>query len=140
MSGASSLSQLFRDKYTLRQKVTEKIEQHRRQAHVRAYQTLLLPECATPLVVSPEKCFSFPSHEYPYNTRYQGSYEFQKHYYKEVGNLHDDGEEFDCAKFLDSLPEVRFWVRNIERRETTFLLATNNYGQILPRFCMSSSR
>ena len=111
------LSQLFRDKYTLRQKVTENIEQHRQQAHVRAYQTLLLPECATPLVVTPELCFSFPPHEYPYNTRYQGSYEFQKHYYKEVGNLKDSGEEFGCAKFLDILPEVKFWVRNIERRE-----------------------
>lgn len=112
-----NLSQLFRDKYTLRHRVTLKIEQHRQQAHVRAYQTLLLPECATPLVVTPEICFSFPPHEYPYNTRYQGSYKFQNHYYKEVGNLKDTGEEFDCAKFLDTLQEVRFWVRNIERRE-----------------------
>jgi type III restriction enzyme len=112
-----NLSQLFRDKYTLRHRVTVKIEQHRQQAHVRAYQTLLLPECATPLVVTPEICFSFPPHEYPYNTRYQGSYKFHNHYYKEVGNLKDTGEEFDCAKFLDTLQEVRFWVRNIERRE-----------------------
>lgn len=112
-----SLAQLFRDKYNLRQKVTEKIEQHRRQAHLRAYQTFLLPECATPLVVTPEICFSFPSQDYPYNTRYQGSYKFQKHYYKEIGNLKDSGEEFDCAKFLDTLPEMKFWVRNIERRE-----------------------
>ena len=111
------LGQLSRDKYTLRQNVTEKIEQHRQQAHIRAYQTLLLPECVTPLVVTPESCFSFPPHEYPYNTLYQVSYEFQKHYYKEVGNLKDSGEEFDCAKFLDALPEVKFWVRNIERRE-----------------------
>jgi len=112
-----NLSQLFRDKYTLRQKVTEKIEQHRKQAHVLAYQTLLLPECATPLVVTPEICFQFPPHEYPYNTRYKEGYQFQKHYYKEVGNLKDSGEEFDCAKFLDTLPEVKYWVRNIERRE-----------------------
>lgn len=112
-----SLKQLFRDKYTLRQRVAEKIEQHRRQAHCKSYQMLLLPGCATPLVVKPEICFSFPAQDYPYNTRYHGSYQFKKHYYKEVGNLKDSGEEFDCAKFIDTLPEVKFWVRNIERRE-----------------------
>lgn len=110
-----SISKLIRDKYTLRHKVTEKIEQYRCQAHTQAYQTLLLPDCATPLVVTPEVCFAFPQREYPYNTRYQGSCEFQKHYYKEVGSM--NGEEFDCAKFIDTLPEIKFWVRNIERRE-----------------------
>lgn len=112
-----TLKQLFRDKYTLRQKVTEKIEQHRQQAHNRAYQALLLPDSATPLMVTPEVCFSFPPLDYPYNTRYQGSYQFQKHYYRDVGNLKNSGEEFDCARFIDTLPEVSFWVRNIERRE-----------------------
>lgn len=122
-----ALERLFRDKYTLRQKVTAKIEQHRRQAHVQAYQALLLPECETPLVVTPEVCFSFPQHDYPYNTRYQGSYQFQKHYYKEVGNLKDTGEEYDCAKFIDTLPEVKFWVRNIEKRERhSFWLQTTS--------------
>lgn len=120
-----NIEQLLRDKYNLRQKVTQKIEQHRSQAHVRAYQALLLPECVTPLVVTPDVCFSFPPQDYPYNTRYQGSYEFQKHYYKEVGNLRDSGEEFYCAKFIDNLPEVKFWVRNIERREShSFWLQT----------------
>jgi type III restriction enzyme len=112
-----SLGQLFHDKYTLRQGVTDKIEKHRRQAHDHAYQSLLLPDCATPLVVTPEVCFSFNPLEYPYNTRYQGSHEFRKHYYKEIGNLKDNGEEYDCAVFLDTLPEVKVWVRNIERRE-----------------------
>jgi len=112
-----SLGHLFHDKYTLRQRVAEKIEKHRRQAHDRAYQALLLPECATPLVVTPAVCFLFDPLEYPYNTLYRGSYQFKKHYYKEVGNLKNSGEEFDCAVFLDTLADVRFWVRNLERRE-----------------------
>lgn len=111
------LSQLFHDKYTLRQRVEDKIAKHRQQAHVQAYQNLLLPECATPLVVTPEVCFSFNPLEYPYNTLYQGSYQFTKHYYPEVGNLKNTGEEYDCAVFIDTLPEVKHWVRNIERRE-----------------------
>ena len=111
------LQRLFHDKYTLRQRVTAKIEEYRQQAHVYAYQTLLLLDCATPLVVTPEVCFSFNPLEYPYNTRYQGRHQFQNHYYKEVGNLKDGGEEYDCAVFLDTLPEVKYWVRNIEKRE-----------------------
>lgn len=104
-----NLNILFHDKYTLRQRVAEKIEQHRQQAHTRAYQALLLPECATPLVVTPEICFSFNPLEYPYNTLYQGGYQFKKHFYKEVGNLKNNGEEFDCAVFIDTLPEVKYW-------------------------------
>lgn len=121
-----SLEQLFNDKYRLRHTVEATIRNHREQAHKKSYQTLLLPECATPLVVAPDVCFSFDPLEYPYNTRYQGSYQFKKHYYKEVGNLRSDGEEFECAVFIDTLPEVKFWVRNIERRERhSFWLQTS---------------
>jgi type III restriction enzyme len=132
-----TLSQLYRDKYTLRQKVTEKIEQHRQQANVRAYQLLMNADSITPLVVTPEVCFSFPPLDYPYNTRYQGSYQFQKHYYKEVGNMKDTGEEFECAKFLDTLPEVKFWVRNIERRERHSFSLQTTTDKFYPDFvCM----
>ena len=34
----------------------------------------------------------------------------------EIGDLKPEGEEFDCAVFLDSLPEVKFWVRNLPGR------------------------
>ena len=27
-----------------------------------------------------------------------------------------DGEEFRCAQFTDALPEVKYWVRNLERQ------------------------
>ena len=33
-----------------------------------------------------------------------------------MGDLEDKGEEFACAQYLDVLPEVKFWVRNLERR------------------------
>ncbi|HEY9172376.1 MAG TPA: hypothetical protein VI136_08845 [Verrucomicrobiae bacterium] len=39
-----------------------------------------------------------------------------------------DGEEFDCAVFLDGLPEVKFWVRNLSgpgRETTSFWLQTS---------------
>jgi type III restriction enzyme len=121
-----TLAQLFHDKYNLRLKVTAKIEAHRQAAHLESFQMLLLPECETPLTVRPEICFSFDPHEYPYSTRYNGTYQFQKHYYKEVGNLKSDGEEYDCAIFIDTLPDVKYWVRNIEKRDRhSFWLQTS---------------
>ena len=36
--------------------------------------------------------------------------------YYDVGDLKSDGEEFRCAEFIDRLPEVKFWVRNLERK------------------------
>jgi type III restriction enzyme len=121
-----TLGLLFHDKYRLRQAVETKIQQHRSESRKKSYQAFLLPECETPLVVTPEVCFSFDPLEYPNNSRYQGAYEFNKHYYKEVGNLKPEGEEYECAVFLDTLPEVKFWVRNIERRERhSFWLQTS---------------
>lgn len=109
-----TLAQLISDKYTLLQKITEKIDALRKAQWSQSYQTLLLPECATPLVVTPEVCFVYKPFEYPYNTRYEGAHLFRKHYYQEIASM--NGEEERCAVFLDQMAEVEFWVRNIERR------------------------
>jgi len=107
---------LAMDKYRLRGAVEAKIDEHRRSAHKASYQKLLFEDRDDQITVSPELCFSFDPQRYPYNTLYAGNYRFAKHYYKQVGNLKSSGEEFECAQFLDSLPEIRFWVRNIERQ------------------------
>ncbi len=107
---------LIRNKYALKDAAEKKINNHRQNVHRATYENFLLPECATPIVVSPDHCFSFAPHSYPYNTRYTGHYQFQKHYYPQVGDLKSDGEEFQCAQFIDKLPEVKFWVRNLERK------------------------
>ena len=107
---------LIRNKYALKDAAEAKIDSHRQNVHQTTYENYLLPECATPIVVSPDHCFSFEPHCYPYNTRYTGPYQFQKHYYSDVGDLKSEGEEFQCAQFIDTLPEVKFWVRNLERK------------------------
>lgn len=108
-----TLPQLFHDKYNLRQKVAAKIESLRKAAHAKSYQMLLLPDSSSPLIVKPDVCFSFSPDNYPYNSKYDGAHIFQKHYYKDIGSM--NGEEEACAIFLDTLPEVKFWVRNIEK-------------------------
>ena len=107
---------LIRNKYALKDAAAAKIDSHRQNVHQTAYENYLLPECATPVVVSPDHCFSFDPNGYPYNTRYIGHYQFQKHYYEHVGDLKSRGEEFQCAQFIDTLPQVKYWVRNLERK------------------------
>ena len=107
---------LIRNKYALKDAAAAKIDSHRQNVHQTAYENYLLPECATPVVVSPDHCFSFEPHSYPYNTHYTGHYQFQKHYYEHVGDLKSDGEEFKCAQFIDTLPQIKYWVRNLERK------------------------
>ena len=34
-------------------------------------------------------------------------------------------EEFQCAQFIDSLPEVKYWIRNLVRKTTSFRLQTS---------------
>ncbi len=111
-----SIDVLIHNKYALKDAAAAKIDHHRQNVHQAAYKNYLLPEFATPVVVSPDHCFSFKPHGYPANTHYTGRYQFQKHYYQHVGDLKSDGEEFQCAEFIDRLPEVKFWVRNLERQ------------------------
>ncbi len=107
---------LVHNKIQLRAAAAKKIDGYRHTAHHAAFSQLLLPGAATPLVVTPEVCFSFDPNAYPYNMLYRGGYHFTKHYYPHIGDLNDSGEEFECAQFIDRLPEVKLWVRNIERK------------------------
>jgi hypothetical protein len=57
---------------------------------------------------------------------YQGAYQFQKHFHGTVGELEPKGEEFECAKLIDTLPQVKFWIRNLSGRpQTSFWLPTS---------------
>lgn len=121
-----TLGQLAHDKIHLREAISKKIDLYRQNAKKMAYQSLLDPSCNFPLVVTPEVCFSFKPHQYPYGTPYRGNYKFKKHYYPEVGDLKPKGEEFECAQYIDGLEEVEFWVRNLERRpQHSFWLQTS---------------
>jgi type III restriction enzyme len=63
---------------------------------------------------------------------YEGGFQFRKHYFGakpgELEELTQGGkqkEEFQCAQFLDGLPEVDFWVRNLSGKSTSFRLQTS---------------
>jgi type III restriction enzyme len=45
----------------------------------------------------------------------------------------DDGEEFQCAQAIDSLAEVKFWLRNVAKNTESFWLPTAT-GKFYPDF------
>ena len=128
--GIADVSVLALDRFRLRDEVEARIQQHRAGERKTAFQGFLLPE--SPLAVSEERTINFKTMSYEPGWLYEGGFQFKNHYFgpkpgelKETtpnGNLTG---EFKCAQFLDGVPEVSFWVRNLARRNTSFRLQTS---------------
>lgn len=119
-----ALPEVVAARFRLRDVAAQKIDQYRTQAFAESYQRMLLPHAPTPLEVSPALCFQFPRYNYPANRFYQGPIRFRNHYYEQPGDMNE--EEVSCAAIVDSLPQVKYWVRNLERRpDCAFWLQTS---------------
>jgi type III restriction enzyme len=128
--GIADVSVLALDRFRLRDEIEARIQQHRDSESKAAFQTFLLPEA--PLAVSEERTINFKTMSYEPSWLYEGGFQFKNHYFgPKPGELRETtpsgglAEEFKCAQFLDGLPEVRFWVRNLSRRNTSFRLQTS---------------
>ena len=105
--------------------VQQKISAYRQQAYAQSYQTFLLAPQAQ-VTTSFADGFAFDNRPYPAAWSYSGAYQFKKHFFGSVGELASTGEEFECAKLLDTLPAVTFWIRNLSTRpQTSFWLPTS---------------
>jgi type III restriction enzyme len=118
-----SLDELVYGKFRLREALENRIEDAKRHAMKKEYQTLLLrPE---DFVADDRSQIVFQNGRYAFDWVYSGFTDLPKHFYPQIGNLKADGEEFECAVFLATLLEgVKFWVRNVERKTTSFSLQT----------------
>ncbi|WP_260680625.1 helix-turn-helix domain-containing protein [Thalassotalea sp. PS06] len=77
----------------------------------------------------------FNADNYPaIQPNYQGQYSFSKYYYPRIEDMKSNSEEFDCAQTLDSMPEVKRWVRNLPRRDETSFSLTLGNSNIYPDF------
>ncbi|MEI6083351.1 MAG: DEAD/DEAH box helicase family protein [Verrucomicrobiota bacterium] len=125
--GLPDISPLVLDRHRLRDALAEKIEQYRQAEHKVAFKELL----SVGLIVSEERALDFSKIMYDPSTWYEGGFEFKNHYFGKVGDLLEkraDGklrEEFECAQFLDGLPEVKYWIRNLAKRHDSFRLQTS---------------
>ncbi len=74
-----------------------------------------------------KQTINFSEGRYAYDDLYAGYYNFRKHFFGVIGNLKSKGEEFECAMFLDQMPEVEYWVRNVEKKPGSFWLPTSRH-------------
>lgn len=114
-NGRWALNDLWREKYRLREAARKKMEFYCAQEQNQLFQAFLFSTEDYELVVTPEKCFTFDPENYPYPNNSLFEHNFKKHFYKVIGDLKFEGEEFDCARLLDNHPKVKRWVRNLER-------------------------
>jgi type III restriction enzyme len=119
------LATLLRAKFILAKVLTDKIKRHREDAYAKGYQDTLFGPAAA-VETSFDYAFSFAPDSYPANWFYSGGYRFQKHYYALPGELEGKGEEYECALALDSLKQVKYWVRNLSTQpRASFWLPTS---------------
>ncbi|HEX2770753.1 MAG TPA: hypothetical protein VHN12_15865, partial [Geobacteraceae bacterium] len=118
------------DRFRLRDEIEGRINQHRDSERSTAFQAFLLPESM--LAVCDEYSINFKTMSYEPSWLYEGGFQFKKHYFGpkpgELGEKTPTGrltEEFKCAQFLDGLPEVQFWVRNLSGKSTSFRFQTS---------------
>ena len=121
-----TIEHLARQKYRLRDAIEAKIGEHRAEFSRQAYTASLFGPDALTIEVSPELCFSYDADRYAPNWRDEGNYNFNKHLFGWPGELEARGEQYECAVFIDMMSEVKFWVRNLERRaDASFWLQTS---------------
>ncbi len=130
--GITDLSVLALDRFRLRDEIEARIQQHRDNEQKVAFQQFLLPDST--LTVSDERAINFKTMQYEPSWLYEGGFQFKKHYFgPKPGELREttaggvQTEEFKCAQFLDGLSEVKFWMRNLSGKFTSFRLQMSKY-------------
>ena len=133
------LNDLLRFKFQLAKAVEQKIEAYRQQAYAAGYQTFLFgPEAHVETFSL--MAFAFGKNRpYPAAGVYNGAYQFKKHFFGMVGELDSKGEEFECAKLIDTLPQVTHWIRNLATRPANIFLVSYLDRPFLSRLCGTAS-
>jgi len=124
-SKSYTLDQLARYKYEVRRVMAEEIQKLRETREVGAF-AALFPAKADQFVTSSEiEPLLFDEAKYAPTTVFNNhARTFKRHYFAQIGDLKDRGEEYDCALHIDRHPKTEFWVRNLVRKPNTFWLQT----------------
>ena len=133
MQKQTPLGRLVRERFELRRRLEARLSALRKEARRKEYQSVLFGKHETVKVrVGGGYEFVYDPNAYPARTVCPRSADFGKHYYERVGELEattpagSTGEEFQCAQFIDSRPEVQWWVRNLDKQPVhSFWLQTS---------------
>jgi type III restriction enzyme len=131
-----TLTALVRNKFPLARAIRDLIRLYRRQAQKSAYQETLFGNESN-ICLSDQFMYEFNPSNYPSRPPYySGKYKFQKHYFplNLIEDLKSSGEEYECAKMIDSLSEVKFWIRNLVRRDQASFWLPLAHNKFYPDF------
>ncbi len=128
--GINDVNEIALDRFRLRDAIDARIQQHRLSERKAVFQALLLS--ASALAVDDGHAINFRTMRYEPSWLYDGAFQFKKHYFgPKPGELREltpgksIAEEFECAQFIDGMTEVKYWVRNLSRKVTSFRLQTS---------------
>ncbi|MDE1143504.1 MAG: DEAD/DEAH box helicase family protein [Paraburkholderia tropica] len=128
-----TLTALVRARFQLADAIASEIGRLRKIATKNGFQGRLFEMTVPTLEEQAQYSFTFEPGKYPARNIYQGSYEFDKHFYPVIHDLREKtsagrtAEEFRCAQAIASHPKVKYWVRNIEKQpEYSFWLPTSS--------------
>ncbi len=133
----ATLSDFVRERYAFVKSLRELFDIHRKTSSEKffAQQLYLCIRDKNLELGNEENSINFNSNIYPARYICNPVVPFKKHYFKDIGDLKNSGEEFECAQFIDSLEDVDFWIRNLERSENSFWLPTAR-GRFYPDFVL----
>ena len=127
-------------KFLIRNRLERRIRELRKQAVGKAFQrTLFGDDAASRVTVSDQHLFEFHAQAYAPSRDYDGrfgNFDFRKHFYGRIGDF-DSKEEFECACWLDIQAQkgsIRFWVRNLVKREGSSFFLQKADGRFYPDF------
>ena len=117
-----ALNDLLRTKFILKDAIRDKITEYKHKAQQAGMQRVLFAKDAK-VQTDFNYSIDFSGKYYVPTTAYRGT-AFNKHYFAQVSDM--NREEADCARIIDILPEVEYWVRNIEKHPYSFFLPMAN--------------
>lgn len=118
-----SSDDLYVYRIKLKKAIEKKIKEVNKQSLIRGYEGLFSEyEFST----NPDISLSFDKNIYPARIIDHRSSKFKKHYYPNRVDKLGDGEEYQFAEYIDGLPEVQTWIRNVDRQPNySFWLQTS---------------
>ena len=119
------LDKLIRNKFRLYKAIQEKIKFYSKEAYQKRFQQFFFDRDSK-IFTNLENGFKIEPNFYTPKFYYEGAYKFSKHYLAQIGELKSSGEEFDCAKEIDRLEEIEFWIRNIPQTKSSFFIQTSS--------------
>ncbi|MDP2868256.1 DEAD/DEAH box helicase [Methyloversatilis sp.] len=127
-------------KFMIRNLLEARIRALRQQAVGNAFQQALFgDDAASRVAVTDQYAFEFHAQAYAPSRDYDGRFghfDFRRHFYGRMGDF-DSREEFECACWLDIQAQqgcIRFWVRNLVRREGSSFFLQKADGRFYPDF------